>query len=229
MMIPKRSRAQLRAIQIDEIKRVAKVQLVTKGVSGVSLREIARDLGLVSSALYRYFSTRDELLTALILDAYNELGEAVEKADASVVCDDTFGRWRAACLAIRQWASAHPHEYTLLYGTPLLDYHAPDQTIAPASRVTLVLGRIVGDAHRRRPPSAIPTGNEDVTSWLNVSNLAQALPGVPTLYYVRALIAWSEIFGFLSFELFGHFKGSIIDYEKAFSHVVEELANFVLY
>ncbi len=227
-MEPKLSRAQSRAIQIDEIKKAARAQLVAKGVSGVSLREIARDLGLVSSALYRYYATRDELLTALILDAYNELGDFVERANASFVRDDTLGRWRASCFAILHWAKAHPQEYALLYGTPLLDYQAPDQTIAPASRVPLVLGEIIGDAHRRHPSSAITSGHEDVTSWLNVSNLTQALPGVPSSYYLRALMAWTEIFGFLNFELFGHFKGSIVDYERAFTYVVEELAVFVL-
>ena len=91
---------------IDEIKAVARRYLETDGAN-LSLRAVSRDMGMVSSALYRYFASRDELLTALILDAYNDLGATVEAADAAVADRaDLRGRWRAAARAVRAWALA---------------------------------------------------------------------------------------------------------------------------
>src|ERR1700756_3465061 len=111
-------RARIRAEMIDEIKAVARRHLAAEGAN-LSLRAVARDMGMVSSALYRYFASRDDLLTALILDAYNALGAAVEAADAAI--KDRLqlrGRWLAAVGAVRDWALANPAEYALIYGSP---------------------------------------------------------------------------------------------------------------
>src|SRR6266487_4289282 len=97
-------RARVRAEMIDEIKSVARQHLAADGAN-LSLRAVARDMGMVSSALYRYFPSRDDLLTALILDAYNSMGEAAERADAAVADrGDLVGRWLAVARALRAWA-----------------------------------------------------------------------------------------------------------------------------
>ena len=129
----------------DEIKAVARRHLATDGAN-LSLRAVARDMGMVSSALYRYFASRDDLLTALILDAYNSLGTAVETADAAVTDRSRLReRWLAAGRALRGWALARPAEYALLYGSPVPGYAAPADTIAAAVRTTVVLARILSD------------------------------------------------------------------------------------
>ena len=118
----------------------ARQQLAKVGPAQLSLRAVARELGMSSSAVYRYFSSRDQLLTALIIEAYDELGEAAERADAAVARRTSYAlRWEEACHAIRSWALAHPHDYALLYGSPVPGYAAPQDTITPASRVTRVL------------------------------------------------------------------------------------------
>lgn len=220
------SRAELRVHQIATIKRVAKDLIARKGVAALSLREISREMGLVSSALYRYFATRDELLTALILDAYNDLGAFVERAEAKVARQDTRRRWRATCLAVRRWAIANPNEYALLYGTPLPGYEAPDLTIAAASRVTAVMGRVLSDDAVLREVRRT-TSVSDARSYLEIENLASAMPHVPAEGYVRALMAWTQVYGSISFELFGHFKGSVKNNKRMFERVVDELADFV--
>ena len=127
----------------DEIKTIARRHLATDGAN-LSLRAVARDLGVVSSAIYRYFASRDELLTALILDAYNALGAAVEAADRGVV-EAADGRDAAPrvdalalagwpCHAVRDWALAAPHEYALIYGSPVPGYQAPQDTVPAATR-----------------------------------------------------------------------------------------------
>ena len=124
-------RARVRAEMVDEIKSVARRHLAVDGAN-LSLRAVARDMGMVSSALYRYFASRDELLTALIIDAYNSMGEAAEHADAGVTDrSDLVGRWLAVARALRAWALARPHEYALIYGSPVPGYAAPADTVGP--------------------------------------------------------------------------------------------------
>jgi AcrR family transcriptional regulator len=229
-MTPKNSgsRAQLRATQTTAIKDVARRLIADKGVADLSLREVSREMGMVSSALYRYFATRDELLTALIYDAYNELGVVVERAEARVPRSQTRARWRSACGAVRKWATAHPHEYALLFGTPVPGYVAPNVTIAAATRVPTVLGRVLSDDRARSARRVSTSANRvDVRDFLQVDALAPSMPNVEPELFVRALMAWTTLFGTVSFELFGHYVGSVTSYCQMFDVVVEELADFV--
>ena len=140
------SRARVRAEITREILEAGRARLAEHGAAGLSLRAVARDVGMVSSAVYRYFPSRDHLLTALIVDAYDSLGAAVERAVAKVPGEDLFGRWRAICDRVRRWARAHPHEYALIYGSPVPGYRAPVTTIGPATRVALILVQLLVDA-----------------------------------------------------------------------------------
>src|SRR5690349_21936821 len=111
---------------------------------------------MASSALYRYFGSRDELLTRLIVDAYDSLGVAAEVSEAAADRDDLPGRFAAVCRAVRTWALANPNEYALIYGTPVPGYVAPAATIAPAAgRVSSVLLRILADAAAERVTPAV--------------------------------------------------------------------------
>src|SRR4051812_34165194 len=137
-------RARVRAEMTEEIKAAARRHLAADGAN-LSLRAVARELGMVSSAIYRYFASRDELLTALIVDAYDAIGSAAERAEAAVDRADLRGRWLTACRAVREWALANPHEYALLYGSPVPGYAAPQDTVPPASRVPVLISGILRD------------------------------------------------------------------------------------
>ncbi len=230
MSSPPGPRSLARADRIKAIKAAAARQLAADGAPTLSLREVAREVGLVSSAIYRYFATRDELLTALIYDAYNDLGTSVERAEVAVERADIRGRWRAACHAVRGWALAHPHEYALLYGTPVPGYRAPAITVDAASRVARVMGRIVDDDAARRAPDTNDAGHADQFDdgrFLEVANLSAVMANVAPRRYVPALMAWTHVFGFVSFELFGHYVGSVTDPAVYFDHVVDELADLL--
>ena len=166
-----------------EITDIARARLAAEGAAALSLRAVARDMGMVSSAVYRYFSSRDELLTALIIDGYNAIGEAVENADAACRRGDYSGRWLAACRAARGWAIAHPHEYALIYGSPVPGYQAPADTIGPAARSAVVFGRLVSDAHAAgqfTPPPATPSPASPATpSPATPSPASPATPSPP--------------------------------------------------
>jgi len=209
-------RARVRAEMIDEIKAVARRHLATDGAN-LSLRAVARDMGMVSSALYRYFANRDELLTALIIDAYGSLGEAAEAADASVTDrTDLTGRWNAICRSVRAWALANPAEYALIFGTPVPGYQAPMDTVAAAVRTPAVLVGILADGYvsgaLKPPPDVItdPGVREDLRR--AVSEIA---PGLPESLLALGMVGWVHLFGVLSFELFGQFN-NVIEARDAF-------------
>jgi AcrR family transcriptional regulator len=213
---------------VDEIKETARRHLAEHGAANLSLRAVARELGFVSSAVYRYFASRDDLLTALILDGYNSLGAATESAEAAVERADLAGRFAAVCHGVRRWALANPHEFALLYGTPVPGYHAPQDTIVPATRVTTLLGAILVDGAAagivRTPPG----------EWLHPTVHAEMLgiadrvfPGVPPAILARGLMAWTELFGAVSFDVFNRLTGIIVDRDAWFDQQVTALARYV--
>jgi AcrR family transcriptional regulator len=202
---PRTARERARAEITAEILKAARGYLATDGAPALSLRAIARDLGMASSALYRYFSSRDELLTRLIIDAYDSLGAAAEAGEAAVDRDDLAGRLAAACAAVRAWALAHPNEYALIYGSPVPGYVAPADTVRPASRVTaLLLGIVVEAALAGRIPDADLRDAEAQPVAAALAPIRSYLPpGVPAPLVQRALMVWTNLFGVVSFELYG--------------------------
>lgn len=161
------------------IKDEARKQLAAEGAAKLSLRAVARELGMASSALYRYFPSRDELLTALIVDAYDSVGAAAEAAHRAAGAEAAthLARWIAVTRAVRDWALAHPHEYALIYGSPVPGYTAPQATIGPASRVGLVLIAVVADAHRA-DGLALPTLADDLRDEA-ARMVTEFAPGLP--------------------------------------------------
>lgn len=142
----------MRAELTTEIKERALRQLGEVGAPALSLRAIAREMGMSSSALFRYFPNRDALLTALIVDAYSRLAYAAEHAHDAAAGAPVLERWVAICHGVRDWAVAHPHEYALVYGSPVPGYTAPEDTAAPAWRVPrLLTGLLVEIAGSARP------------------------------------------------------------------------------
>lgn len=219
-------RARARAEMTDEIKRIARLHLAIDGPN-LSLRAVARDLGVVSSAVYRYFASRDDLLTALIIDAYNSLGEAAEQGEAAAPRRDLAARWAGLCHAVRDWSLANRPEYALLYGSPVPGYAAPQDTIGPASRPVWVLTAILRDAVER---GVVTPGPERLAKGLRADmDLLSENPGfdgIPPAVISRSLTAWSQIFGALSFELFGRLTNAVYDYDSFFDHQVKVMASY---
>jgi AcrR family transcriptional regulator len=188
---------------------------------------------MVASALYRYYPSRDDLLTALIIDAYDAVGEVAERAVA--VADGRVARdqWVAACHAIRGWATAHRHEYALIYGSPVPGYRAPQDTVGPAARVPLSFVRVLAGASERGElaQAATAVGGTGISGELagQVASLSAAvgIAGLPPEALVRGVIAWTQLFGMISWELFGQFVGSFEPADALFAHAVEQLASFV--
>jgi AcrR family transcriptional regulator len=217
-------RARVRAEMTNEIKVIARRHLAVDGAN-LSLRAVARDLGVVSSALYRYFASRDELLTALILDAYDSLGEAVEQADAAVNRADLLGRWLASTHAVRSWALARPTEYALIYGSPVPGYHAPTDTVEPANRPIRVIVAILSDGVASGALHSAPGERLPREVRADFTQIREAIaPTVPDTLMARGVTAWIQLFGTVSFELFGRFTNAVTDLDAFFDHQMRTMA-----
>ncbi|WP_418275946.1 TetR/AcrR family transcriptional regulator [Isoptericola jiangsuensis] len=220
-MSARTARELARATITRQILDAARAHLAVDGPAALSLRAVARDVGMVSSAVYRYFPSRDALLTALLVECYDELGDAVELADASVDRTDHAGRWLAACRAARTWCVSHPGEFALLYGTPVPGYVAPQDTVGPAVRVVIVLAVIAVEAAGDTGPPVSDVGAlvDGATGFFVGRGWPEPAPEVVT----RVLMAWAEVFGTISFELFGHLTNAVADPAAWFDAVAARL------
>ncbi|SFW57826.1 TetR/AcrR family transcriptional regulator [Amycolatopsis australiensis] len=221
MTATRTARERARAELTREIKDEARRQLAEVGAHGLSLRAVARELGMVSSALYRYFPSRDRLLTELIVDAYNAIGEAAEQADPGEGAPRE--RWLAIWQGTRAWAKAHPHEYALIYGSPIPGYAAPQDTVVPAARVALALVKVLTHTELRGVDGDVPpelrAQAESLTKVLGI------VAGPETV--ARLLMAWTQLFGAISFDLFGQYVGSVDPADAFFAHSAKRMAEFV--
>ncbi|HEY0189008.1 MAG TPA: TetR/AcrR family transcriptional regulator [Cellulomonas sp.] len=229
------ARARARRETVQAITDAARTQLGEVGAPALSVRAVTRELGMAASSVYRYFPNRDALLTALILDAYRGVAAAAVGAESLLDRADLLGRWIAVHRGVRGWALEHPHEYALIYGSPVPGYAAPEDTVGPAAEVALLLAAIAVEAWtapdrgaegRSADRSAEALSSETRPDQTSLGSdlladlrglLDQVLSAVPegrrsdlaTLRPDRVLAvldAWTELFGSISFELFGHYR-----------------------
>jgi AcrR family transcriptional regulator len=197
-------RARARVELTRAIVETARRHLADQGPAALSLRAVARELGMVSSAVYRYVPSRDDLLTLLIIDAYDALGAAVERVEARVSRADLVARFLAIGRGVRSWALEHPHEYALIYGSPVPGYAAPQDTIGPATRVPVLLMTVLVDAVRTGVYDVAAARQVPPTVHRSLAPLRGSVPDeVPDDVLVSGLVAWTHVFGAVSFELFG--------------------------
>lgn len=190
----------------QEMKRAilsaARERLARDGAPSLSLRAVARDVGMVSSAVYRYVPNRDALLTELIIESYDSLGAAAERAEAAVPRDDLAGRLRAIGRAARGWGLANPHEWALIHGSPIPGYAAPELTVPAASRIPMLLTGMIDDARQQglSLPDAPPRAGEAEALRLVVAFFPD---GVPLETVARGLMVYTYLLGSVSAQVFG--------------------------
>jgi len=204
-------RARVREELTRQIVATARRHLVTEGAAGLSLRAVARELGMASSAVYRYVANRDELLTLLIVDAYDALGEAVERAEAKVPRAAYEERYLTACHAARRWALRSPHEFALIYGSPVPGYAAPETTIGPAGRLGRVLIGVLRDAIVEGAVDPVAIDLPPAARRSLAPARAFLPPEIPDGLAFGGLTLWTHLVGTISFELFGHRNNVVAD------------------
>ncbi len=201
-------RARRREDVTARVLEIGRQHLAEHGAAGLSLRAVTRDLGMVSSAVYRYVANRDELLTLLLVDAYGAQADAVQAAVASAADQRWSDRLLDAAHAFRAWAVAEPSRYSLLYGSPVPGYAAPPEvTIEPGTRVIgILLGLVAegvtrGDVPDRPAPHDPP---EPLAGDLRVVGAEVGLATHPAVLS-RALLLWATVVGATSLEVFGQY------------------------
>lgn len=216
-------RERVRAEVTAEILDAAHRQLADGGATHISLRAVARELQMASSAVHRYFATRDDVITALLLREYTALADALTAAEAAVPRADYHGRIEALFLAERRWALDHPHSWGLLFGEPVPGYAAPEATTDPATRFFQLLAGIHDDAPT---PAAPPPGAFAVPAQ-TVPDAATIAPGVRDWQLTVAMAAGAWMFGSISAEVWGHF-GHRNDLEPLYRAGVQHWAHLLL-
>ncbi|MFF5213384.1 TetR/AcrR family transcriptional regulator [Streptosporangium sp. NPDC000396] len=201
-----RYRTQVRA----EIKERAWEQIATTGASALSLNAIAKQMGMSGPALYRYYASRDELITELIRDAYRSLADTLHSA-AGAGAD-----LAALAHTVRGWALQDPQRYFLIYGTPVPGYHAPDDITAISSEIMAVLLDACTALSSGSPVTPFDAHLADHRDW------AGSHPAAPAVLH-RALSFWTRLHGVLSLELAGHFTGMGFDPALLFAAELDDL------
>ncbi|WP_063049843.1 TetR/AcrR family transcriptional regulator [Nocardia arthritidis] len=201
--MPTTPRARARAQTMNDIVRIGREHLATDGAAALSLRAVARDLGVVSSAVYRYVRSRDELLTLLVVDGYNALGDAVDGALAAEA--DPIDGLRVLGRTVRRWALAEPARYGLLFGTPVPGYDAPAaETIAPGTRVIATMltlfARAYGAGELVAPAAEPQISTALAGSFTRIRD--QFRLEVPDWLIVRGVTFWVGLFGAVSADVF---------------------------
>jgi AcrR family transcriptional regulator len=205
----------------ERIVDVAEQHIVREGASALSLRAVARDLDLAVSALYRYFPSRDDLLTELITRAYRDCADAVEASIGRVRSrrrDAARQSWDAAADAYRTWAHDNPSRFMLIFGTPVPGYRAPvEPTLAAGTRIPRLLCGLLTDLE-------VPPLRLRATTRQSLEATAESLDvRVGPVALALGMTAWDAVHGHVMLELSGQL-GPLNGDDGLFDVVVREQA-----
>jgi AcrR family transcriptional regulator len=205
-------RERLRAQTSAEIKAIALKLMAERGPDAISLRAIAREMGMTAGAIYSYFATRDDLVTTLIGDVYTSLVEAAESARDAVPESDAGGRIMAWAQAVREWALANPEGFRLIYGDPVPGYQAPEDSPGIAAGVRACTG-ITGLVAAAWPVTGSARQDYD---WADfdaglVAHTREEFPDLPPAGLALTMRVWGRMHGLMALEIYGHLRGLVHD------------------
>lgn len=219
-------RERLRAESKDEIKALARKQMAAEGTAGISLRGIAREMGMTAPAIYRYFASRDDLITDLIVDAFTAHGDAIAAADVGYPRSAYGDRVAGMLTAYRDWAINNAVDFQLIYGNPIPGYVAPREiTVPAATRVSAPIIATLAEAYAAgvlRPLPEFLHLPPTVDTYMRAFAEAQGYP-VPPEVFAIGVHGWNLIHGMIWLEMFGHTPPVIGDSAAFFHHQVTAL------
>jgi AcrR family transcriptional regulator len=217
-------RERLRAETTEEITTTALALLAGGGPDAITLRAIAREMGMTAGAIYGYFPTRDDLITRLISDVYTSLVDAVEAARDACPPEDAGGRIIAWGRALREWSVANPAGFRLVYGNAVPGYRPRDGGVAlePARRACAGLTQLVAAAWVRAAPHQPAADWADFTPEL-VAEVRRDFPDLPPAAVGLALRMWGRMHGLVALEVYGHLRGQTTDPAKLYEAELHDL------
>lgn len=217
-----------RAATVDEIKRTAYDLMRASGTPDVRFADIARAMSMTAPGLYRYFPSRDDLLQALVADAFDDLGDVLGEALAGCPSDDAEIRLGAVCQAYRRWGTSEPVRFALLFGLPAPGFvRTKDSHKSPgADRAFGYLSAPVVEAAQR---GLLRRDSTDLGASLDdeLALLASTCPGLATQHLQALMHAWASLHGFVSLEAFGQLPFGATAQDQLFEGLVRSLAIYV--
>ncbi|ORT95539.1 TetR/AcrR family transcriptional regulator [Frankia casuarinae] len=215
--VPRRER--LRQATLDEIKQTARAQLAERGPAALSLRGVARVMGMAPSALYRYVDSREILLAELVADGFASLAEALEAAFDAADPHDHLRRWLQVARAQRRWALDHPTEYGLIFGPGIpCATSTNDRMITQLHRAVAVLFRCMSESTGAGmidtaavDAQLTPPMRASLQAWGRDHDVAIDAAGLAV-----CLAVWTQLHGFISLEMFGHLPPALDDIDELF-------------
>lgn len=232
-------RERLRAATTEEIIQTARLLLVEQGPDAVSLRAIARQMGMSAPALYRYFDSREELIRHVIADIFTELGTAIHaaihetKERVGALADHRLkltGEVVAACREFRRWALEHTGEFGLLFGVPLpgIDDGRYDIASECALRFASEFFGLFLELWQSEP-FPVPPSEEIDPGLLDQIERYQGFLGaeLPAGVILTFLRCWMLLYGAVAMEVFGHFAFALEDPSPMFEYTLADLAQLV--
>lgn len=219
-------RERLRAQTLEDIETIAMRLLAEGGPDAISLRAIAREMGMTAGAIYGYFATRDDLISALISNVYTALVDRLEAARDAVAVEDPAGRIMAWAEAVRVWAVRRPAEFRLIYGDPVAGYRPPPGGPAAAAESRACTG-LVGLAAAAWPHAAATQAADDC-AWSDfdpdlVAHVRSGFPELPPDALALALRMWGRMHGPIALEVYGHLRPQSQDPAKLFRAEMRDL------
>lgn len=209
---------------VDAIKTIARQQMAEQGTAGLSLRAIARAMNMTAPAIYNYFHRLEDLITALIVDAFAGLAESMEAAYASHETASFQEQTLAVACAYRQWALDHPADFQLIYGNPIPNYEAPaDITVPLARRPLELMTRLVFIAQiegKIQIPTSYATMPDNIKAYMQTWMQGTVPPEVPAEAIYLILVLWSRMHGMVMLELFGHLSPTVGDVETMYKQEI---------
>jgi AcrR family transcriptional regulator len=222
-------RDRVRAETTAEIKQTARQILVAQGPEAVTLRAIAREMGMTAPALYRYFGSHEDLIRHVVGDIFSEIGAGIAAA-IDTAGDGMTGKMIAACREFRRWGLSHKAEFGLLFGTPLPTLEAAHDDVAAecAGKFSGVFFALFYELWCKQP-FPIPADDEiDPGLRAQLASYHEALGAdLPLGAGLTFLRCWVRLYGMVSLEVFGHLHFALEDSAPMFEITLAELARLV--
>jgi AcrR family transcriptional regulator len=218
-------RARLRSATVAEIKQVALDLMSSGGPDAIALRAIAREMGMTAGAIYSYFPTRDDLITALITDVYESVVDTIESARDVLPSTDAAGRILAWARSFREWALANPAGFRLIYGDPITGYRPPPGGPASeaAHRACAGLTGLVAGAWPQAEKNSTTRYDWSSFDARLASDVQEQFPGLPPAAVALAMRLWGRMHGLVALEVYGHLRPLIHEPEHLYEDEMADL------
>jgi AcrR family transcriptional regulator len=223
-------RERLRTATVAEIKSLARRLLMAGGPHAISLRAIARDMGMTAPAIYRYFPSLDALVLELAEDLYDELGQSIQAARAAAAADDPLAQLANMARAFRHWSISHPAEFGLMFGNPVPGVaEFEDGCVTPehaGARFGAPFLEALAELWRQAPFPTPPVEIIEVRlgQHLRPYTSRQQVEDLPIQIIYAYLSSWTRLYGLVAMEVFGHLQWAVTTVEPMFEI---ELAGFL--